>query len=154
LENGWLASRRRGRPDHEKRAISLGTAVPPLPLDIHTDRSGTAGRLYDLVHIPPLGYFRIAGNGCIEEVIMTAAPGIRGDLMSGMNDKELGELRKTFDEFDLNGDGFINPEEFHALLIKLDGDVSREECLLDFDVADSEGDGYIGFKEFVVWWTN
>jgi len=99
-------------------------------------------------------YFRIAANDCIEEVIMTAAPGIRGDLMSGMNDKELGELRKTFDEFDLNGDGFINPEEFHALLIKLDGDVSREECLLDFDVADSEGDGYIGFKEFVVWWTN
>jgi hypothetical protein len=24
---------------------------------------------------------------------------------------------------------------------------------LDFDVADSEGDGYIGFKEFVAWWT-
>ena len=48
----------------------------------------------------------------------------------------------------------FNPEEFHALLIQLDGDVSREECLLDFDVADTEGDGYIGFKEFVVWWTS
>jgi len=69
-------------------------------------------------------------------------------------DKELTELRMTFDSCDLNGDGFINPEEFHALLIKLDGDVSREECLLDFEVADIEGDGYIGFKEFVVWWTN
>ncbi len=57
LENGWLVSRRRGRPDHEKRAISPGTAVPPLPLDIHTDRSGTAGRLYDLVHISPLPLF-------------------------------------------------------------------------------------------------
>jgi calcium-binding protein CML len=85
---------------------------------------------------------------------MNAAPGIRGDSMSVVNDKELGELRKIFDACDLNGDGFINPEEFHALLIKLDGDVSREECLLDFDIADSEGDGYIGFKEFVVWWTN
>ena len=49
--------------------------------------------------------------------------------MPGLNDKELAELRKTFDSCDLNGDGFINPEEFHALLIKLDGDVSREECL-------------------------
>ena len=67
--------------------------------------------------------------------------------MSGLNDKELAELRKTFDACDLNGDGFINPEEFHAFLIKLDGDVSREECLLDFDVVDTEGDGYIGFKE-------
>ena len=69
--------------------------------------------------------------------------------MSGLNDDELTELRKTFDSCDLNGDGFISPEEFHALLIKLDGDVSREECLLDFDVADTEGDGYIGFKEVV-----
>jgi len=73
--------------------------------------------------------------------------------MPGLNEDELAELRKIFDSCDLNGDGFINPEEFHALLIKLDGDVSREECLLDFDVADTEGDGYIGFKEFIVWWT-
>jgi calcium-binding protein CML len=72
--------------------------------------------------------------------------------MAGLSDKELGELRKRFDSYDLNGDGFINPEEFHALLIDLDGDVSREECQLDFEVADTEGDGYIGFKEFVAWW--
>ena len=76
------------------------------------------------------------------------------DLMSGLSDKEIRELRKTFDSYDLNRDGFINPEEFHALLIELDGDVSREECLLDFEVADTEGDGYIGFKEFVAWWTS
>jgi len=74
--------------------------------------------------------------------------------MPGLTDKEFTELRMTFDSCDLNGDGFINPEEFHALLIKLDGDVSRAECLLDFEVADIEGDGFIGFKEFVVWWTN
>ena len=66
--------------------------------------------------------------------------------MSVLNDKELAELRQTFDSCDLDGDGFINPEEFHVLLIKLDGDVSREECLLDFDVADTEGDGYIGLR--------
>ncbi|HKD41885.1 MAG TPA: EF-hand domain-containing protein [Myxococcaceae bacterium] len=34
--------------------------------------------------------------------------------MSALSDKELGELRKTFDSCDLDGDGFINPEEFHA----------------------------------------
>jgi hypothetical protein len=25
---------------------------------------------------------------------------------------------------------------------------------LNFEAADTEGDGYIGFKEFVAWWTN
>jgi len=69
-------------------------------------------------------------------------------------DTELTQLRMTFESCDLNGDGFINPEEFYALLIKLDGDVSREECLLDFEIANMEGNGYIGFKEFVIWWTS
>jgi hypothetical protein len=39
-------------------------------------------------------------------------------------------------------------------LKKLDRDVSKEECLLDLEIADTEGDGYIGFKEFIVWWTS
>jgi len=73
--------------------------------------------------------------------------------MSGLDDKQLAELRKTFDACDLNGDGFINPEEFHALLIKLDGDVSRKNAAR-LRYRRYRGDGYIGFKEFVVWWTN
>jgi hypothetical protein len=32
--------------------------------------------------------------------------------------------------------------------------VSYDECLLDFENADTEGDGFIGFKEFMVWWTS
>ena len=74
--------------------------------------------------------------------------------MAPLTDAELAELRKTFESCDPNGDGFIDCEEFHALLQKLDGDVSREVCLLDFEVADTEGDGFIGFKEFMVWWTS
>jgi hypothetical protein len=46
--------------------------------------------------------------------------------MTGPKDKELTALRKAFDSCDLNGDGFISLEEFHALLIQLDGDVSRD----------------------------
>ncbi|HXR91320.1 MAG TPA: EF-hand domain-containing protein [Steroidobacteraceae bacterium] len=73
--------------------------------------------------------------------------------MAALTETELAQLRQTFESCDPNGDGFIDREEFHALLRKLDGDVSREECLLDFEVADTEGDGFIGFKEFVIWWT-
>ncbi|HUK01512.1 MAG TPA: EF-hand domain-containing protein [Steroidobacteraceae bacterium] len=68
--------------------------------------------------------------------------------------EELVTLRKLFDACDSNGDGFIDPGEFHALLQQLDGNVSREECAIDFEVADTEGDGYIGFKEFIAWWTS
>jgi hypothetical protein len=44
---------------------------------------------------------------------------------------------------------FIDTDEFHVLLVRLDGDVSREECELDFEAADTAGDGYIEFKEFM-----
>ena len=74
--------------------------------------------------------------------------------MGTLTESDIAESRRVFESFDLNGDGFIDPDEFHVLLEKLDGDVSRAECLLDFEVADTEGDGYIGFKEFVAWWTN
>jgi Ca2+-binding EF-hand superfamily protein len=67
-------------------------------------------------------------------------------------DKQLAELRAAFDSCDSNGDGYIDREEFHALLQKLDGDVSPAECELDLEFADTEGDGFIGFKEFMVWW--
>jgi hypothetical protein len=88
--------------------------------------------------------------------VVTASPGPAhaGAPMEKPTDEQLAQLRRSFESCDLNGDGFIDPDEFHALLQKLDGDVSHEECLLDFEIADTEGDGYIGFKEFIVWWTS
>ena len=74
--------------------------------------------------------------------------------MAKPTDDQLAQWRKSFDSCDLNGDGFIDQDEFHSLLQKLDGDVSYDECLLDFESADTEGDGFIGFKEFIVWWTS
>jgi Ca2+-binding EF-hand superfamily protein len=74
--------------------------------------------------------------------------------MANLTDEEIAQLRRRFESCDLNGDGFIEPAEFHALLQLLDGDVTEGEAALDFEVADTEGDGYIGFKEFVVWWTS
>ena len=74
--------------------------------------------------------------------------------MNTLNDRMIANTRKVFEACDLNGDGFLDQGEFHVLLQALDGDVSREESVLDFEVADTAGDGYIEFKEFVAWWTN
>ena len=74
--------------------------------------------------------------------------------MQDPTDEQLAQLRAAFDSCDSNSDGYIDREEFHALLRQLDGDVSSAECQLDLEVADTEGDSYIGFKEFLVWWTS
>ena len=74
--------------------------------------------------------------------------------MATLTQTDIAEPRKAFDACDLNSDGFLDLQEFHTLLKRLDGDVTRGECQLAFEVADTEGGGYIGFKEFVVWWTN
>jgi Ca2+-binding EF-hand superfamily protein len=64
----------------------------------------------------------------------------------------LEELKQRFDSCDPNGDGRIDVAEFHQLLIDIDGDVSREECELDFLAVDVNEDGYISFEEFSAWW--
>ena len=73
--------------------------------------------------------------------------------MPDQAEREADELKRSFDECDPNGDGFIDVNEFHNLLVKLDGDVSRAECELDFSLVDADEDGYISFKEFAIWWT-
>jgi Ca2+-binding EF-hand superfamily protein len=51
--------------------------------------------------------------------------------MPNPTDKELAKLRPAFDSCDSNREGYIDRAEFHALLKKIDGDVSRAECELD-----------------------
>jgi len=79
---------------------------------------------------------------------------MRAVIGKDMVENDIAETRRVFELCDLNGDGYIDRDEFHVLLEKLDGDVSPAESLLDFEIADTAGDGYIEFKEFVAWWTN
>jgi Ca2+-binding EF-hand superfamily protein len=74
--------------------------------------------------------------------------------MNQLSEIEIAASRKVFEACDLNGDGYIDQDEFHALLEVLVGDVSRAECQLGFEFADTAGDGFIEFREFVAWWSN
>jgi Ca2+-binding EF-hand superfamily protein len=73
--------------------------------------------------------------------------------MRDITREELAQLRQSFDRCDTNSDGWIGHSEFDALLKALDHDLSDDECLLAFEVADDDGDGLISFEEFMEWWT-
>jgi Ca2+-binding EF-hand superfamily protein len=73
--------------------------------------------------------------------------------MKDLSTTELAELRHTFDAYDTDGDGWIVSHEFSHLLQVLDHELSRDECLLAFDLTDGDGDGSISFEEFMGWWT-
>jgi Ca2+-binding EF-hand superfamily protein len=73
--------------------------------------------------------------------------------MKDLSTSELAELREAFDTYDSNGDGWIVGAEFNKLLQALDYDISEDECLLAFELTDSDGDGSISFEEFMSWWT-
>lgn len=73
--------------------------------------------------------------------------------MKDLSTDELAELRESFDTCDSNGDGWIIVREFASLLNRLDQDLSDDECLLAFEMTDSDGDGKISFEEFMGWWT-
>jgi len=73
--------------------------------------------------------------------------------MKDLSTAELAELRESFDTCDSNGDGWIIVGEFASLLNRLDQDLSDDECLLAFEMTDSDGDSKISFEEFMGWWT-
>jgi Ca2+-binding EF-hand superfamily protein len=73
--------------------------------------------------------------------------------MQALSTDQLAELRQNFDSIDGNGDGWIVDLEFIGLLQSLDGELSRDECLLAFEATDGDGDGKISFEEFIGWWT-
>jgi Ca2+-binding EF-hand superfamily protein len=73
--------------------------------------------------------------------------------MKDLSTDELAELRESFDTCDSDGDGWIIVREFASLLNRLDQDLSDDECLLAFEMTDSDGDSKISFEEFMGWWT-
>ncbi|GJN28359.1 hypothetical protein PR202_gb16470 [Eleusine coracana subsp. coracana] len=60
-----------------------------------------------------------------------------------------GELKETFAVFDADGDGRISAEELRAVLASLgDEPCSVEDCRRMIRGVDTDGDGFVCFKEF------
>lgn len=60
------------------------------------------------------------------------------------------EVRKAFDKFDSDGDGFITAKEFHRAMAEL-GDVHYTESMAQAVINQKDGnaDGRLSFDEFL-----
>jgi Ca2+-binding EF-hand superfamily protein len=63
-----------------------------------------------------------------------------------------GELERTFEYNDADGDGKIEFHEFVNMLRDLDARVAADEARIGFDEIDADSDGVIDLDEFVDWW--
>ncbi|OVA15808.1 Recoverin [Macleaya cordata] len=59
------------------------------------------------------------------------------------------EMKRVFQKFDTNKDGKISQEEYKSLLRALGKQNVESEVAMAFEVADTDGDGFIDFKEFM-----
>ncbi|KAK8521395.1 hypothetical protein V6N13_077502 [Hibiscus sabdariffa] len=62
------------------------------------------------------------------------------------------ELKRVFDQFDVNKDGYISVTELRDVLIAMGSNYSEEEVKRVMDDIDTDNDGYINFTEFSSFW--
>ena len=60
------------------------------------------------------------------------------------------EMKKAFRHFDKDRNGFISPDELRKALMRMKVQLSKIEFLLMLNRVDTDRDGQISFKEFVV----
>ncbi len=85
------------------------------------------------------------GNGTLEfpEVV---------SLMENHTKKPnfLDQMRRAFYHFDLDENGFISPEELRKVLQRMGVKLGKLDILRIFRKVDTDRDGQISFKEFVI----
>ncbi|XP_011034753.1 PREDICTED: putative calcium-binding protein CML19 [Populus euphratica] len=59
------------------------------------------------------------------------------------------ELRRVFNCFDENGDGKISPAELQSCITSVGGKLSIEEAEAAIRFSDMDGDGLLGFQDFL-----
>lgn len=74
--------------------------------------------------------------------------------MPELDDDLRKELREAFDQFDRDGNGTIDLNEFAELLDQIGADMNAEETTIGFAEIDQDANGQIDFAEFTAWWTD
>ena len=67
----------------------------------------------------------------------------------GFTAPQLEELRVYFNQMDTNGDGNLGIEEMRKALITFEGTTDTETVAAQMDIFDKNGNGLIGYNEFV-----
>lgn len=62
--------------------------------------------------------------------------------------EDMGEVEKTFNRFDANGDGKISTEEFSGVMKALTADTTAEEVGHMMTEMDTDKDGFVNLHEF------
>eukprot|EP00794_Sanderia_malayensis_P020133 gene20133-22106_t len=58
------------------------------------------------------------------------------------------DMKRTFNVFDTDGDGYITPNELHILFTNLGENVNINEAAEILEEADADSDGLLDFKDF------
>ncbi|KAI5071176.1 hypothetical protein GOP47_0013427 [Adiantum capillus-veneris] len=92
-----------------------------------------------------------SGSGCCPTLPAFANFNGNGKvgLIEEMSPEELGGLRKVFDMFDANHDGFLTLEELCAYMEKLSCPMTKAGLLKILKSCDWNNDGRLDFNEFV-----
>jgi acetyl-CoA synthetase len=86
------------------------------------------------------------------DVSTLADPAVVAQLVRGMTQPQIEELRETFASFDGNRDGRIVYPEFAPLMSRLGASMDERACRSEFSLIDTDHDGAITFPEFAAWW--
>ena len=63
------------------------------------------------------------------------------------------QIKKSFEQFDEDGNGKIDLIEFRKLLESIGSDLGRAEAEAAFDAIDADETGMINYDEFFDWWS-
>lgn len=75
-----------------------------------------------------------------------------------MEDEEIDILRSVFNKFDFEKSGYLSPQQFTFLILRLGKHIKELEGVefstaqAVFHLLDTDGDNQISFKDFVDWW--
>ncbi len=70
-----------------------------------------------------------------------------------MDKSEESTLRKTFDQFDKDNNGYINKEELSSFAIALNNPLLNAELCDFYKEMDTDRNGKISWTEFIKYWS-